>query len=82
MIKSKEIEGPSCLTQAADDEPLFVLRANDELAAIIVHEWVQRYRAQKGAAITQAQEDKAEGAMRIADAMRAWYIAHNHSITP
>ena len=38
MIKRLELIGPSCLTSAADDEPIFVLKSTDELAPSIVRE--------------------------------------------
>lgn len=47
MIKRKELKGPSCFTAAEKDEPLFVLRANDELAPEIVRRWASRYRKTK-----------------------------------
>lgn len=43
MIKSQVLVGPSCLTAAEDDEPLFVLRANDELAPEAVLHWARQY---------------------------------------
>jgi len=72
MIKSKEIEGPSCLTAAADDEPLFVLRANDEVAAYIVNQWAYAYYLAKGGAahMTTAQlakYDAIDGDRRMTD---------------
>ena len=48
MNKRKLIEGPSCLTRAADNEPLFVLRANDELASNTVRRWAHDYLISKG----------------------------------
>ena len=59
----------------ADDEPLFVLRANDELAPEMVERWALRYadakRAESGF-LTDAQERKYKDAMAIAHAMRVW----------
>lgn len=38
--KAEELSNPnSCLSKAADDEPIFVLRAKDPLAADLVREW-------------------------------------------
>jgi hypothetical protein len=79
LIKSQELAGPSCLTAAADDEPLFVLRANDELAPAVVVEWVRLYALAKSAqpgGPTDAQRIKAVDATNIADAMRRWKEAH------
>lgn len=40
MIKNQELAMPtSCLNKAQDDEPVFVLRAKDPLAADIVRIW-------------------------------------------
>ena len=40
MIKSKELADPnSCLNKAEDDEPIFVLRAKDPIAAHIINHW-------------------------------------------
>jgi len=40
MLKRDELANPeSCINKAADDEPVFVLRANDENAPAIVLEW-------------------------------------------
>jgi hypothetical protein len=75
MIKLKELAGPSCLTAAADDEPLFVLRANDELAPAILREWARRYYDSKMDAqgkLTAKQKEKKEDALKIAVAMENW----------
>jgi hypothetical protein len=67
----------SCLNKAADDEPLFVLRANDELAPAIVREWATRYdrvksRANVTGAMTSVQAAKYREANMIADMMEMW----------
>jgi len=74
MIKRDELKGPSCLTNAADDEPLFVLRANDELAPSIVLEWAINYHKAKVAAgeWTPARQAKYDEAVRLSVAMRKW----------
>jgi len=33
-----------CYGKAAEDEPIFTLRANDPLASMIVHMWADAYR--------------------------------------
>jgi hypothetical protein len=76
MIKSKEIAGPSCLTSAADDEPVFVLRANDELAPQIVRCWAERYLTQKFHDISPRQIDKVKEAYFLAKQMEEWKRAH------
>jgi hypothetical protein len=79
MIKSAELAGPSCLTNAADDEPLFVLRANDECASMTVREWAWRYFDSKLRAqdfLTEKQGMKYREALALADQMDAWRVAH------
>ena len=68
MIKSEEVANPSsCLNKAAEDEPLFVLRANDELAPYIVEEWAQCRIHQRG-----RDDPKALEAIQCANRMREW----------
>ena len=44
MIKNEELNNQkSCLNQAHSDEPIFTLRANDELAPDVVRVWAGRY---------------------------------------
>lgn len=41
MIKHKELSDPaSCLNKAEPDEPVFVIRAKDPLAAATIRHWV------------------------------------------
>jgi hypothetical protein len=75
MIKSLELKGPSCLTSAAADEPIFVLRANDEVASDIVRLWASSYKVQKNfgnAVMSEAQVKKYREALALADQMDAW----------
>jgi hypothetical protein len=74
MKKRDEINGPSCLTNAADDEPLFVLRANDELAPDIVRRWADRYYVSKGGLgkMTATQMAKCTEAAALASDMERW----------
>jgi hypothetical protein len=78
MIKRDELKGPSCLTNAADDEPLFVLRANDELAAAVVVTWANRYVQAKGGIhkMTRKQLEKWLGAIDLSRVMGEWRAAH------
>lgn len=72
MLKRDELKGPSCLTSAADDEPIFVLRSSDELAPGIVREWAAQYRASKTAQVggwTLKQQAKYEEACLLATKM-------------
>lgn len=80
MLKRDEIADPnSCLNKAADDEPIFVLRANDPKAANAVRNWAAHYRLeimQAGEGIpTQERHRKIlkwGEACRLADQMEAW----------
>jgi hypothetical protein len=66
-LKRDEIADPtSCLNRAADDEPVFVLRAKDPLAAKMVEDWAAR------ALLAGLHEDKVQAAYRYARSMRAW----------
>ena len=77
MKKRDEIDNiESCLNRAEEDEPLFVLRANDELAPAIVLEWAERYREQKLEAqggLTDEQRAKYDEAKMIAMNMVSWW---------
>lgn len=74
MKKRNEIDNiESCLNKADEDEPLFVLRANDELAPDIVREWARMYDRQKrDEGMSPTQHRKHEEALQIADAMEDW----------
>lgn len=80
MLKRDELTNPeSCLNRAADDEPLFVLRANDENAAPSVAAWARDYIVAKGGwgVMTKEQKAKYAEAMDIAANMRIWQM-HKH----
>lgn len=71
MKKLDEIADPkSCLSHAADDEPVFVLRAADRCAPATVRDWAGRAT---GAGCPSAKIDEA---MDIAREMEAWQLAH------
>lgn len=55
----------SCLQKAADDEPIFVLRAQDESAAQTVVLWIARN-------LETAPEEKLLEAFHHALKMKAW----------
>lgn len=59
-------QGKGCLGKAADDEPVFILRAQDAEAADLVELWA--IRAQRGG----THPDKVREAHDLAEAMRAW----------
>lgn len=71
----------SCLNKAHDDEPIFVLRANDPVAAQVIRYWAILYTRQKhgenfeahgSAALTAPQLNKMMEAHQCADDMEAW----------
>jgi hypothetical protein len=41
LTKRQVIDGPSCLTRAAEDEPVFVLRAKDPAAPAAMRAWAK-----------------------------------------
>ena len=70
-----------CYANAADDEPLFVLRAKDPLAPDVVRYWTEKYQLQKQIAnsvgsgpepLTASQHEKYLEALACADAMEEW----------
>lgn len=74
-LKKVELANPhGCLGAAADDEPIFVLRANDELAPQTVRGWAFDYRERKRAAgaYNKPREAKFNEAMALADLMEEW----------
>lgn len=72
MIRAEELMLPtSCLNKAQNDEPIFVLRANDEMAPMSVRTWARMYILSKGIA-TPAQVAKYNEALKLADEMERW----------
>jgi hypothetical protein len=72
MTKKEMVENKdSCLNKAADNEPLFVLRAQDMLAPQFVNAWansLEQYCVQKNKPVPAKVAD----AYEIANQMRAW----------
>jgi hypothetical protein len=64
-IKTEELKS-GCISKAADNEPLFVLRAQDMLAPELVREWAVR------AAEHECSVAKVNEAFALADKMEAW----------
>lgn len=56
----------TCLQKAGDDEPIFVLRAQDALAPLVVEFWARE--AEK----FRCSPDKVAEAMDLAGRMRVW----------
>lgn len=72
MLTAKEVilaalrgEGP--LGKCAPDEPVFVVRAQDALAAETVERWAIRARAMN------VPNDKYQSALSLAEEMRDWH---------
>lgn len=78
MLKRDELNGPSCFSSAAPDEPLFVLRANDEVAPDTIRHWVHLYCFAKGgySRLTDKQKHKADEAYAVARQMEDWRKKH------
>jgi hypothetical protein len=73
--KKEELESTTgCLAKAAPDEPIFVLRAHDELAPDIVRLWAQQ------AAREGTSEGKCLEALKLADRMEQWQIEHGRKV--
>lgn len=68
MRKRDELAQDGCLRRAADDEPLFVIRAQDKLSGPLVRLWASL------AALNGAPENKVAEALEMADQMDAWPI--------
>lgn len=72
MLTKKEVleaamRGEGCLGKAADDEPVFVLRAQDATADDCVERWAIMART-----LGSTNTDKLLEAGHIAEAMRLW----------
>jgi hypothetical protein len=57
----------TCLQKAAEDEPIFVLRAQDRLAPEIVRQWADRARE------FGCPEPKVQEAYSLAARMEQWH---------
>ncbi len=67
MKKMEELtDMNSCINKAADDEPIFVLRANDPLAPTVIDYWANM--AEGG----DHEEWKIKEARELAQGMRRW----------
>lgn len=76
-LREATLRGEGPLGKAADDEPVFCLRAQDNLAADLVDQWaIQANAAIPSIGGTEIQHKVAEARM-IADFMRRWPIHKN-----
>lgn len=77
--KSEELaraaRGEGCLGKAADDEPLFVLRAQDASAPSIVRQWVSWN-------VGTLAPEKREEALALAARMEAWAVSTGRGKRP
>lgn len=79
MFTKKEVleaalRGEGCLGKAADDEPVFVLRAQDALAADLVDKWAIYTTVAMPSVGAEASGHKVTEAKQIAEAMRSWPV--------
>ena len=73
--KKSNAENPgSCWNRAKDDEPIFVLRANDESAPDIVRMWALWYKRSKGGlrVMSERQRVKYHDAVELSNQMEDW----------
>jgi len=66
MTKNYRKSSDSCLSKVGKNEPIFVLRAQDKLAPIVVEQWATL------AFGTGVPLKKVLGARKLADEMRQW----------
>lgn len=59
----------SCLDKVADDEPIFVLRAQDKSASHLVRQWA-------ASNVATLAPERFQEAHDIADAMETWARSH------
>jgi hypothetical protein len=74
----------SCFNAAYDDEPIFILRANDETAPHLVRAWAEKYHAAKGRGMSgnARQLAKYNEAYAIARAMETWRDEQGFNMQP
>jgi hypothetical protein len=66
LERQRAARGEGCLGKAADDEPVFVLRAQDALAADLVEKWAIWAR------MHGCPNDKVQEALVLVEDMRRW----------
>lgn len=69
MKMANKKDGIPCYDKASDEEPLFVLRAQDLLGPEMVREWAHR------AASLGTPQEKVEEALHCADQMEGWQVS-------
>lgn len=83
--KEKEMAaaGLGCLGKAADDEPVFILRAKDKLAPEVVEFWAGKLEAAmytNGASNPMRDSAKLKEARSCAHLMRAWQAMNGSKV--
>lgn len=67
--------GTGCLGKAHDDEPVFILRAQDRFAPGLVERWadmVEHANSPRVGDVAEKTRQKIKGARALAHQMRAW----------
>jgi hypothetical protein len=73
-LREATLRGEGPLAKAHDDEPVFLLRAQDNLAADLVEKWATFASVAVPSAGGRSLQDKVSEAIQIADLMRRWPI--------
>lgn len=72
QVLEAALRGEGCLGKAADDEPVFVLVAHDNLAADFVDKWAISASLLVPVTGGEVTGHKVQNARQVADAMRVW----------
>lgn len=80
MATKREELDHGCFARAADDEPLFVLRAQDRFAPTIVRLWVEAVANASLEADNEKMEAKINEALRLAKDMERWQAKHGSKV--
>jgi len=81
-LKSQELQS-GCFHNAREDEPLFVLRANDKFAPELVEAWANKVEMAVTGHVTVAADksrEKIKYARALAHQMRAWQTLNTSKI--
>lgn len=77
-LREATLRGEGPLAKAADDEPVFLLRAQDNLAAEIVGKWATLYSVTVPSIDVESKAAiKLAEAKQISEAMAAWPFHKN-----
>jgi hypothetical protein len=61
------VNGKGCLGKAKDDEPVFILRAQDKIMPTALHVWIDQMTSLRG-----ADHPKVVEAKQLLDKVRKW----------